>query len=272
MKKNALRITTVIAAALVMIVMLFAIAKTDVFGEPYKADLTAYEGQIREFNLGSTYDPDMVVYYQIKPSKTGIVTFVPDYNGKVALCNSNGDAISYGSSSGDSIEMNSIFSYKKMISYGVKAGRTYYIRMTGFPSSPDSTGNYYIRVKWTNGKVAAAKSGTKRSKAKSLKRKKTYKGLIKAGDGKAKWYKVTTKRRTINMLFKATKSSGAIKVTVYMRKYGHKGKLIPETYKAGRGYGYVKGPLTNPNGTKWTVYFKVQRAGKNSGYYTLKWK
>ena len=273
MKKNVLRLTTVMAALAVMLVMLCAFAKADVFATSYRFDLTPYEGQSAYAWFSTSYESDTLAYYEIKPSKTGIITFTADYSGYTVLCNSNWEPISYGyDSTGDYLNGNSSYAWMKTVSYGVKKGRTYYVGMSGYPSNRDSSNTYYATVKWSTSKIAAAKSGKKKSKAKSLKRKKTYKGLIVAGDKKAKWYKITTKKKTINLLFKAPKTNDTIQVTTYMRQYGHKGKWIKSTHTASRSGGYVKGPMTNYNGTKWTIYLKVQRKYKSSGYYTLKWK
>lgn len=190
------------------------------------------------------------------------------------MCDSKGEVISVGKKYeyGDPLDGAASQAYARKITYGVKKGKTYYLRIVGYADKyTDSEGKYYALVKWTNTKVKAAKSGTKKSKAKLIKRKKTIKGLVTAGDKKAKWYKITTKKSPVNITVKTTNVNESLKVTVYMRKYGHKGKWKSTTYTGTRN-GQVAGPLYNFNHTKWTIYVKVQRAAKSSGYYTIKWK
>lgn len=229
-----------------------------------------------KINFGNEYDYTNFYYFKIKPTKKGYITFTSDYvhGYSVALLNSSKNLISVGDSSFDDFySAGSQYKYQTFINYGVKKGVTYYIRVKGASTEREEYGKPYVgSIKWTNSAVKPAKSGSKKSKAKSLKRKKTIKGLVVAGDKKAKWYKITTKRKTIRLLFKAPKTNGSIKITTIKRMYGHKGKWIKNTYTASRGGNYVSGPTTNPNGTKWTMYLKVQRKGKASGYYTLKWK
>lgn len=193
------------------------------------------------------------VYIKYKAPATGYVTVKALSSGSadVTLCNKNKTAISteddwiYGSNS----------TYNTIV-YGVKKNTTYYIRVK---TSYDTC---QLNIKTTTYK--AASSGTKKSKATTLKSSKTYKGVIQAGSNTAKWYKFkVSKRKNVNIYFKGS-THGKFKITFYNSKGT---KMHQTTVKANKFDGSAVG--TNLKGT---YYIKVQRVGKSSGYYTLKWK
>lgn len=195
-------------------------------------------------------------YFMFKATATGYLQVQGDDNAvnraycKVALCNSSKNPLS-----GET-------SLRYAPAYGVKKGKTYYIRVT---ASYNSNGAYTLNA--VNKKISD-KCGKKKSKAVTLKKKKTKKGVIEAG-AKSKnatnWYKfkLTKKKKvTINV---TTNSNDALKITVYKggRRIGSK-----TVYNMAEGKLYSSGKWT-----KGTYYIKVQRANKNSsGWYTLKWK
>lgn len=261
--KNVLLITGIIP-----IITLLLLLCTQVNASA--AVYTVPEGKETQIDFGTSYSTT-VNYYKIKPSKTGVIQFQlsESYSGYATLCNSSKKVLSRSSKSGDRVNGGSQ-SYEMFVYYGVKKGRTYYVRVKG-SSSRYLDGHYWGQVKWTSKSISTNKYGSKKSKAKAMKRKSTLKGLYIAGQSNSRWYKVTTKRKTIHLTFKAPKTNGAIKVTRYMRYYGHTGSWTTSTYYSKRDGTYNNLTLTNPNGTKWTVYFKVQRDNKSSGNYTLRW-
>ena len=110
--------------------------------------------------------------------------------------------------------------------------------------------------------------GKKKSKAVTLKRKKTKKGMIQAGAGKkdaTNWYKLKlTKKRKVTIDV-TSNSNDAFKISIYKggRRIGTK-----------TVYNRASGPIYSIG--KWpkgTYYVKVQRKNtKSSGWYTLKWR
>lgn len=149
--------------------------------------------------------------------------------------------------------------------YAVKKG-TYYLKVSG-------RSNYIIGAqftKWTD------KGGASKSKAKTIKVNKTYKGMMPAGESykKADWYK-----------FKVTKSK-KMKLTVGVEGNGYfEFRLYgPGLSKSGAYFGSVKNSarsswLVNARNNKkvkasrGTYYLKVTRSSsskKASGIYNVK--
>lgn len=234
--------------------------------------------KIVKISFGTTYDYTSYYYFKIKPSKTGYITFTNDYTHgyNVALCNSKKKVISKEDKSYDDFySAGSQYAYQKVLHYGVKKGKTYYIRVKGASSYYESYDQPYVgNILWKNTKVKAAKSGTKRTKAKKIKKGKTIKGLFVAGDKKTKWYKFTTNKKKVTVIFKAPKTNGTLKVNLVYRENVTKGKFITgNTGSANRSGSYSKPSLQQLFGKKkYTAYIKITPDYKSSGYYTLKWK
>lgn len=278
MKKTVERMAVLTAAAAIAVfLMLFVFAASESYA------VTRYVTLDKGVSTDVTWDidssqanSDLITYFKIRPSKTGIVTFSmsnDNYSGYAFLCNASKTVISKGDSSGDWLWGGSSTAYLRKVMYGVKKGKTYFIKVKGYPSYDYDTGTYHSVVKWTNGAVKAAKSGSKKSKAKAIKRKKTIKGLIVGGDKKAKWYKLTTKKKNIKIYFKVPKTTGTIKITAYYKQYGNKGKTMSLNTSRSRGTTSSTGfTFTNIGKKKVTIYLKVQRDKKSSGNYTIRWK
>lgn len=143
--------------------------------------------------------------------------------------------------------------------YGVKKGQTYYIRVK---SSRNSYGYYNFKI--TNPAVKE-KSGKNKAKAVTVKKGKTVKGTILAGNGQADWYKFKkTNKKTTKITIKG-QTNGTFRVRLY--RGGKQVSAKTFNYRYGgyefRLYNYPKG----------TYYVKVERANaKSSGYYALAWK
>lgn len=187
-------------------------------------------------------------YFAFRATSTGYITVQGDGNGRVALCNS-----SKGALSGESY-------LQKAPTYGVKAGVTYYFRVT---NSFNWSGTYVIKA--TNSKISG-KFGKTKKKASTIKKKKTRSGYIEAGSAgkKAKWYKFkVTKKKKVKIAV-TTGSNEALKLTIY--KGGR--KITSETIS-----GNKTGTISSiGKWSKGTYYIKVQRANStSSGYYKLKW-
>lgn len=189
-------------------------------------------------------------FFKIKASKNGYLMVQSTEGGdKVTLCNSKKKALSGAT-------------YTNYVpTYGVKKGAVYYVKVAAYANS---NGGYNLKV--TNNAIAE-KSGSKKAKAVTIKKKATKKGTIVAGENKADWYKfkLTGKKKVIINLDGRTNDN--IKAGVYQ---GGKSKVIQTmnltTTKGSKLTSIGKWP-------KGTYYIKVYRGNKNSsGYYTLDWK
>lgn len=258
MKKTITRMTAIMVVmfAVIFMMLVFTTANASALTKTIK------QGVNTPVNFGPDASSSTVAYYKIIPSKTGIITFTvnKNYSGYAVLCNSQKKVISKGQTKGDWLWGSSSSFYK--VYYGVKKGKTYYIRMQGYSYDKDDLNNYVGAVKWTNTKIKPAKAGSSKKKAKKIKRKKSIKGLLAAGEKKAKWYKFTTNKKKVIVKFGSIKTNGGIQYKAYSSK--------------------TKGPLflTNSNGftfTQWykrkvTIWIKVYRNNQSSGSYKLKWK
>lgn len=189
-------------------------------------------------------------YFKVVPSYTGYLSAaVAGGTSQIVLCNASKNSLS-GTSDGS-----------KDVVYGVTKGKTYYIRVT-MPYA-NTTGFYAFSVK--NSKISE-KSGTKKSKAVTIKKNKTIKGTIQAGSSQADWYKfkLTSKKKVIINMKGCTNSQ--LKIIVY------KGSKKIKSFI----YDNSKESLLLKSSGKWskgTYYIKVQRANSySSGWYSLKWK
>ena len=135
-------------------------------------------------------------YIKFKPSKTGYVTVTIKNNstaasggaaGFLTFCNGSKSPLGQNQEYFDTIGEGSRY-YTR--TYGVKKGKTYFFKIK-------SVGGVKITAK-----AVSVKKGTNnsRSKAKTLGKNKTAKGVIIAGENKADWYKIkVTKRQQVKM-------------------------------------------------------------------------
>lgn len=166
---------------------------------------------------------------------------------KVTLCNSQKRALSGATA------------LRYGPTYGVTRGKVYYIKIqTG--SNLSRSGYYGFNVK--NTKITE-KSGSKKSKAVTIKKNIVKKGTIQAGSSQADWYKLNL----TNKKFQATmtyRTNDRLKMTLY--RNGKKMKSVTGDYMHGKVYIYGSNIATG------TYYIKIERYNsKSSGYYSLKW-
>lgn len=216
-------------------------------------------------------------YIKFKAKATGYVTvkatnvsaLYTDTYGGISLCSSNKKVISeaderYYTEYNDSL-------YYTM-TYGVKKNTTYYLRVKAM-------GGTKITATFKTVKKNAA---TKRSKAKTISKNKSVKGVIIANDKKADWYKIKlTKSQQLKLSYSAktdgsSKYSG-IKVT-FCKSNGK--NFLSNSYdwvSRSNPSSWMKFYRQYSNGKKTglatgTYYVKVEPYTKtSSGYYTLKW-
>ena len=148
----------------------------------------------------------------------------------------------------------------------VKKGQTYTFTVT------TSTPVYGIKVKFTS--VTESKYSSKKSKAPSIKKNKTQKGLMITGAQKTHWYKVKNpKKQKVTLALSTLRlgstgtSSGGIKVTFYSGK-----QKVSSSYYYYNSSGTMKVFNSGKKLKKGTYYIKVTPIGKGTGYYTIKWK
>ncbi len=212
-----------------------------------------------------TYD---YAWIKFKPAATGYVTFtvanaslLDNYtDGTWGLFDSSKKQIS----TIDSFNTSKDESYYKTNVYGVQKGKTYYLRVGAYVGAS-------ITAKFTK---VSENSGAKKSKAKTIKKGKTVKGIIVANSKTSDWYKFkVTKNQYLKISYSA-KTNYAIKMTVY-EGTRNIGSVNPNYTNSKTQSTYVVNSRTNKKtkvkaGT--TYYVQVSRYNTNSsGYYTLKW-
>ena len=231
-----------------------------------------------KLNFGTRTDLYNEYYFiKITPIKTGIITFKDDFSHGycIVLCDAKKKVISEGNnygSPGDFLSWDSGYKWQTSISYGVKKGKTYYIRLRGGSTSRENlqTGTPYIgTVKWTNKAVKAAKSGKSKKKAVTLKKGKKKKGLIVAGDRKGKWYKIKSKYKQTKITCSAKNCNGVIVAEVRYKSGGKWQNIKCRGVRSSEPSRSVIMFSTKKNNT---YYVKVYPDKKDSGEYYLSWK
>lgn len=143
------------------------------------------------------------------------------------------------------------------VSYGVKKNATYYLRVK-------AEGDVAIKCKLT--KVSES-SGSKKSKAKSIKKSTTIRGIIPAGDTSADWYKIKVSKKQILHIYYSGNANGKVKFTFSGTYLKTAKKYVDQDVT--KLYHTYTTERVQPG----TYYVKVERGNsKSSGYYTLKWK
>lgn len=195
---------------------------------------------------------DHALYYKYKATKTGIIVVQSGDTdtSKVVLTNAKKKEITESEYLTDNNKYAAVFTVKK--------GSTYYIR---FSSMSRAKLNGFTVTQ----KAVKEKSGSKMSKAKVLKAKKTAKGTIQYGE-KADWYKISVKKSKAKFTV-YTENSDYLKISVY----DSKGKQVGFTNTLFDGT--KEFVLSRAKKGRGTYYVKIERSSKkSSGYYTLKWK
>lgn len=216
---------------------------------------------------GSSPDNNGVSYYKVTVPGNGYLTVsfpekVSEYSTSFSIKLTNSKKNSLFT---DFLRVSSNDNYKTSI--GVKKG-TYYIAVKSNESA------YGMKVSFTSVKE---NSGSSKSKAKSIYKGNTKKGIITAAqsENSGDWYKFkVTKTQYVKFTFKVKSNGGGnyggLKVSFYQAGksypafttncYGNDGKEI-------QMYTYGKGNKLAPG----TYYIKVQKYSHGNGYYTLKW-
>lgn len=191
-------------------------------------------------------------YFKFKATQTGYLTITEsESSNEVALCNSKKKALSGYTSA------------RYAPTYGVKKGTTYYIK--SYAKYTNYDGGYTLSIK---NNAISEKSGTKKSKAVTLKKNSTKKGTITAGSSQADWYKFKlTGKKSVKITVKGA-TNDELKIAVYQ---GSKQVIgSPQSFR------YNTASRIMQSSGKWskgTYYIKVYRGNnKSSGWYSLNWK
>ena len=204
---------------------------------------------------------NLYYYVKVKPNNTGSITISTEgkLKGFVALCNSKKKALTKECTLKDGSKNDS-----KVI-FAVKKNATYYLRVR---SDQKMFGiNYSLNV-------LKEKSGTKLSKAVSVKKNKSASGLVISGESQKDYYKISvTKSQKVNLKIAGNVSSGGIVENVYSDKKLKKkiGSAIISKSAKSINLKFKKG-ITKNKLKKGTYYIVVQNKDKQStGNYTIKW-
>ena len=185
---------------------------------PYSTRTLAAGKKMVASGVKGSSNADSGAMFKIVPTKSGYIDVylkamgLSTTTGKVTLLNSSKKAVSSALSFNDS-------SKTGYVVFGVKKGRTYYLKVNGCKGTSDEAYAYEITYKATTGKI---RSNTKKSKAVTLKRKASATKTTIAAPGKSSkdWYKFkVTKKRVTKVRVDATNvKSGSMKITVYCGK------------------------------------------------------
>ena len=196
-------------------------------------------------------------YFKFKAVRNGYLRVQSSEIGdKVTLCNSKKRALSNAANT----------TYKP--TFGVKKNKIYYVKVA---AGDNYDGGYTLKV--TNSTIKE-KSGKKKSRAVLLKKKRTKKGTIVAGEKRTDWYKFrVTKKKRVKVTIKGA-TNNKIKVAIYR---GNKRVRIlggnPTITVNRNNYGSNKMTVTGYSWPKGTYYIKVYRGNKkSSGWYSLSWR
>ena len=240
---------------------------------PTNRTLALKQGVDTKINFGTEYDDQNYYYFQIKPTKTGYITITSDYieGNAVALCNANKELLSRGNKSSDDFYYSdSSYPYLAVLNYGVKAGKTYYIRVKG--ASTELTANdqpFVGSIKWTNSGVKGIGYGTLKNNAVSLQNNKAKSGVIIAGNTNHQWYKIKTSKKKVKISLSAKNNCGKFYARVY---YKASGKWYSTKMTVERSADRYKNRFAITNNKKKTAkyYIEIYPKYKASGAYTLK--
>ncbi len=205
-------------------------------------------------------DKKQYIYAKFKPTKSGYVTL--NYSGKysvyITLCDSKKKALS------DQAYVSNYSGYKSAV-FAVNKNTTYYFKVNA------STGSKFtFKTAFT---TVSEKSGSKVSKAVSIKKGKTAKGLILPGSSTKDYYKiVVSKDQKVSLKFTGKACTGTIRINVYSDSKLK--RWVGTVYCNGASYSTTRKVYTSGSSKlrKGTYYIQVERSNsKTNGYYSIQW-
>jgi hypothetical protein len=137
--------------------------------------------------------------------------------------------------------------------------------------------SYSVKVKYKFKRVKESTYGTRKSKAKALKKYKTKKAIFVTNKKKAHWYVLRNpKKQTVALYVNAKKLcgggsySGGVKVTVYFPDGQSRYTVV---YPGNYGNLYIRRDVYGGSKCmRGTYRIKVSSYEGGTGYFTLKWK
>ena len=227
------------------------------------------------------YDSYGYTFLKFTAAKTGTlkISATDLFTGEVRLLNANKKAISGDSylevwaPIGDNPDC-------RYVSYAVKAGKTYYIRVQiGTYDGTIISKKFSIK---TSFKAVKDQGGKSKAKAKNLKKNKSVTGILPVGEKNARWFKIKLKK---NQVLKVCMSFYGCGKSYFLLK-PKKGKSLtrvihdnnaasaPGNYENYEGNGKLKIVKTAGKLKKGTIlYIKVyNKQASAGGSYTIRWK
>lgn len=262
--RNVWKQLTGLVFALAMIITAFVVASPEAANAAEYSFKNKGKSSVVITDENCSYVTGEIDYIKIKPKKDGYLKLKMK-NASAVSTNTYGKIYLYNGKKSKALspvkvyDTNEIDAYYYTVCYGLKKNTQYYVAVTSYVGVEISA--EYKAVKDT--------SGTKKSKAKTIAKKKSAVGTIVAGTKSSDYYKFNvTSNQEINVKLKhfltddviLTVSGPGIKKSVFrvdgLQKWGYDfgvgspGKVIPGTY-----------------------YIKIQPATKTcSGYYNISWK
>gem|GEM_PF-929525 len=240
---------------------------------PESKELELAEDTAVTVDFGDEPDYKDYYYFKITPTKTGYISLTGSgMLGYVDLCNSAKKVISK-----ESKDDSAFFSgaskhvYQRTVSFGVKKGVTYMMRINVYSLKRNDSGHYYASMKWTNTPVNGIRYGSSRSSAANLKKALARGGVIRAGSTKAQWYKIKTSKKKIAITLGAKNNCGTIYARIYYKSGGTWHSKRIQVMRSTKKY---KKTVTLKKRThkKVTYYVQVYPKYKASGAYKIVWK
>ncbi len=180
------------------------------------------------------------------------------YSAYVTLCNYKKQALS------KEVFVSS-YSGSKSVVFAVNKNTTYYFKVNSSSGS-----RFALKTSFT---TVSEKSGSKVSKAVSIKKGKTAKGLILPGSSTKDYYKiVVSKSQKVSLKFTGKACTGTIRINVYSDKKLK--RWVGTVYCNGASYSTTRRVYTLGSSKlrKGTYYIQVERSdSKTNGYYSIQW-
>lgn len=201
-------------------------------------------------------------WFKIKAEKSGVMTVTLKEYG---YSSSNGDVKLYNADKKVRSETVRYSSSGTKVNFGVKKGRTYYLKVTN--SCGSSSEAYKFGVRYTISSATDRNIGSK-SKAKRLYRKddSTKSLFVAANENSSDYYKFTVKTARKTKI--TVKTNNITSGYVIMRLYNSKGKFMEKLELPAQREGCF---FTDFNLSKGTYYVKITKSLKASGAYTIRW-
>lgn len=193
---------------------------------------------------------------KVTPEKTGslrVTAAGKDGTAKITLLDSRKNALTGKTT----VDTNSQKQAKRIVTYGVTAGETYYIKVD-FGETYEESGYHYGVISAANNECTG-KAGTAKTSSASLAKGKSISAVLPAKG--SSWFKVTTTaKQSIFML--TAETDGKVQFTVYHKT----GKKTQKKVMTISRTGLIRFIGTSAKKTKQTFWIKVTPVKDADGY------